>query len=362
MSKLSNIIANIAKSWYDYAMKKILVSALEPSANLHLEPVLKLIDDYEIRGVFDEKFGKPLYSSSDFSIMGFFDAFLKIKKAKKAITQMSKLSLKCDKVLLIDSPAFNLPLAKAIRKINPNIEIIYYILPKVWAWKEKRVAKVEKYCDKLASIFPFENKFYHKSIYVGNPLLDEIKTYKSKVTNYGATAFLPGSRKSEIKSLIGIYKKVAKEIKGKKFLVIPKHFSNEEIKELYGDIDNFTVKKDTMQALNESDFAFICSGTATLEAAIVGVPFVLVYKAKKIDYLIAKRFVKLKYVGLANIILDFEGLKPLHKELIQDEATEANLLKIYKSCNKEEFFIQSKKLKKILKHGSALEIARLLGD
>jgi len=337
LSKLSNIIANIAKSWYDYAMKKILVSALEPSANLHLEPVLKLIDDYEIRGVFDEKFGKPLYSSSDFSIMGFFDAFLKIKKAN---TQMSKLSLKCDKVLLIDSPAFNLPLAKAIRKINPNIKIIYYILPKVWAWKEKRVAKVEKYCDKLASIFPFENKFYHKSIYVGNPLLDEIK----------------------IKSLIGIYKKVAKEIKGKKFLVIPKHFSNEEIKELYGDIDNFTVKKDTMQALNESDFAFICSGTATLEAAIVGVPFVLVYKAKKIDYLIAKRFVKLKYVGLANIILDFEGLKPLHKELIQDEATEANLLKIYKSCNKEEFFIQSKKLKKILKHGSALEIARLLGD
>ncbi len=341
-------------------MKKILISALEPSANLHLKPILDIIGDYDIEGIFDPKFAKPLYSSSDFSVMGFIDILSKIKKAKKAIKEMSTLSLHCDKVLLIDSPAFNLPLAKAIKKINPNIEIIYYILPKVWAWKAKRVAKVEKYCDKLASIFPFERKFYNKSIYVGNPLLDEIKLFKTKVTNNKTVAFLPGSRKSEIKSLMNIFKEVAKEIKEKKLLVIPKHFSKKEIKKIYGDIKEFTVVKDTQKALNESDFAFVCSGTATLEAAIIAVPFVLVYKAKKLDYFIAKRFVKLKHIGLANIIFDFENEKPLHKEFMQDEVNKTNLLKEYKELDREKFFKQSQKLKKVLEHGSAFAITKIL--
>ncbi len=343
-------------------MKRILISALEPSANLHLKPILDTLSEYKIDGVFDEKFGKPLYPSSDFSIMGFIDVLSKIKKAKKAIKQMSGLSLYCDKVLLIDSPAFNLPLAKAIKKVNPHIEIIYYILPKVWAWKARRVIEVEKYCDKLASIFPFESKFYQKSIYVGNPLLDEIRIFKNKVTSNKTVAFLPGSRKSEIKSLMNVYKKVAKEIKEKKLLVIPKHFSQKEINEIYGDICEFIVIKDTQKALNKSDFAFICSGTATLEAAIIGTPFVLVYKAKKLDYFIAKRFVKLKYIGLANIILNFEKEKPLHKELIQDKVNKINLLKEYKDMDREKFFKQSQKLKNMLKHGSALKVSKLINE
>lgn len=341
-------------------MSKILVSSLEPSANLHLEPILDKLDNNTLKGIFDPKFGNPLYPSSDFSIMGFVDALSKIKLAKKAIKEMVKLSFESDKVLLIDSPAFNLPLAKAIKEKNPSVEIIYYILPQVWAWKAKRVKKIERYCDVLCSILPFEEKFYNKSIYVGHPLLDEIKEFKSQVTSNGIVAFLPGSRKSEIKSLMKIYKEVAKDVKEKKLLVVPKHFTQKDIDEIYGDIDGFEVVNDAKKALFQSDFAFVCSGTATLEASLMGVPFVLSYKAKKIDYLIAKRFVKLKHIGLANIILDFSGFKSLHKEFIQDEVTPKNLLSEYHNLDRESFFDHSIKLRELLNHGSSENVAKFL--
>ena len=341
-------------------MNKILVSSLEPSANLHLEPILNELDEYELAGIFDPKFGKPLYPSSDFSIMGFVDVLSKIKLAKKAIKEMVELSFEYKKVLLIDSPAFNLPLAKAIKEKNPNAIITYYILPQVWAWKAKRVKKVEKYCDNLCSILPFEERFYNKSIFVGHPLLDEIKKFKNSITTSDIVSFLPGSRKSEIKALMKIYKEVALEINKKKLLVIPKHFSADEINDIYGDIRDFEVTYDAKTALYESDFAFVCSGTATLEASLIGVPFVLAYKAKKIDYFIAKRFVKLNHIGLANIILDFEGLKPLHKEFIQDEVTKENLLNEYNTLDRDKFFNHSIILRKLLKHGSSKNVAKFL--
>ncbi len=338
---------------------KLLVSALEASANSHLEPLLR-VGEYEIEGIFDKKFGSPLYPSSDFSVMGFLDVLPKIMMAKRAINQMVQLSEKVDRVLLIDSPAFNLPLAKAIKKRFPKKEIIYYILPQVWAWKEKRVAKVERYCDKLASIMPFETRYYNRAVYVGNPLLDEIEVVKKEPSSAKKVAFLPGSRRSEIKSLMRVFKETAKEIDAKKVLVIPKSFDDKTIEEFYGDIEDFEISRDTHKTLCQSDFAFVCSGTATLEAALIGVPFVLVYKAKTLDYWIAKRFVKLKYAGLANIILDFYNKEPLHKEFFQEDVNKNNLLKEYHKNDPKIFLQKAKQLRDILKYPSAKNLDRLI--
>ncbi len=331
---------------------KLLVSSLEPSANLHLEPILEKLEDCEIFGIFDEKFGKPYLPSSAFSIMGFLDVVPKIQKAKRAIKELVKLSFGVDKVLLIDSPAFNLPLAKAIKKRNPTVEIIYYILPQVWAWKEKRVSKVQKYCDVLASVLPFELDFYSKARYVGHPLLDEIKAFKDEYKQSGVISYLPGSRKGEIKKLMPIFRELVKKIDKKAFLVIPPFFSDKQIDEIYGDIDEFEVIRDAKEAFLKSEFAFVCSGTATLEAALIGTPFVLAYKAKKLDYMIAKRFVKLKYAGLANILLDFSGKKALHVELLQDAVTVQNLYNEYINMDKKIFFEDSLQIRKILKNGA----------
>jgi lipid-A-disaccharide synthase len=112
--------------------------------------------------------------------------------------------------------------------------------------------------------------------------------------------------------------------------------------------------------LHEAEFAFICSGTATLEAALIGTPFVLCYKAKKLDYLIGRMLVKLKYAGLANIIFDFYGREPLHKELLQDDVSVSNLLSEYDDMDRENYFKRTQELKEILIHGSSQEVAKII--
>jgi len=336
---------------------KILISAIEPSANLHLREVLKKLNGVDIVGVFDKSFGEPVIDSNEFNVMGFFDVLPKIKLAKEIIEKLSDLAGEVDKVLLIDAPSFNLRLAKKIKEKYPDKEIIYYILPKVWAWKKGRIKEVNKYIDKKAYIFPFEREIWKDGIYVGNPLLDEIKTFRDDKEK-GNVAFLPGSRRSEIKSLMPTFKKLAKKIDKKPLLAIPPIYKD-KIDEIYGSVKEFEVVFDAKDALLKSDFAYICSGTATLEAAIIGTPFVLMYKARWIEYLIAKSLVKLNYVGLANIIFEKEGLGEFHKEYLQRFDTD-RLLKDYKESDLKEFQEKSKKLRDILKHGSAENVAKLL--
>ncbi|MSN95652.1 lipid-A-disaccharide synthase [Campylobacter sp. FMV-PI01] len=341
-------------------MKNILVSCLEPSANLHLSGILKFARNYKLEGIFDPKFGKPLISSSEFCAMGFVEVLPLIFKAKKAIKNMVNLAKNSDEILLIDSPAFNLPLAKAIKKAGIKTKITYYILPQVWAWKKNRVKKVEKYCDNLASILPFDSKFYNKSKFVGHPLLDEINYQKTSYKKNKIISFLPGSRKSEISRLMPIFRELTAKFDGfKKLLVVPLNLKD-CIDEIYGDVSKFEVVFDTKTALLKSEFAFICSGTATLEAALIGTPFVLCYKAKAIDIFIAKRVVNIKYAGLANIMYDFMGRDPFHKELIQNDVTLQNLYQAYVNCNPNDFLEASQVLKQYLKFGSALNMVKIL--
>jgi lipid-A-disaccharide synthase len=340
----------------------LLISALEPSANLHLEPILQKLKDTKISGIFDERFGEPLYRSSEFSVMGILDVLPKIFKAKEAIKEMVFLSKDIDTILLIDSPAFNLPLAKAIKEKYPDKKVVYYILPKVWAWKKNRVKKVEAYCDVLASIFPFEDQFYSKSTYVGNPLLDEITTFKDPDITYNNIAFLPGSRKSEIKKLMPIFRELAKKIDKQKTLIIPSFFKEKDLDEIYGDISDFKISYELQTTLSQSDFAFVCSGTATLEAAIIGTPFVLAYKTKALDYFIGSRLVKLSHVGLANIIMDFEAESEVHQEFLQDDATVENLMSAYRDFDKNTFHTKAEELRDILKYGSSDEIVNILSQ
>ena len=339
---------------------KILVSALEHSANIHLESLLEYIPNYELKGIFSTKLGNPIVDMQKESIMGFSDALKKLPFFLNLAKEMVELSKSCDKVLLIDSSGFNLPLAKKIKKANPNIEIIYYILPQAWAWKKKRVYKLAKYCDKLLSILPFESQIYPKNAnikYVGHPLLDQIKEYKSSIPKkIKRVLYMPGSRKSEIKRLMPIFKEIANRLNLDATLAIPPHLKDNL--EIYGDIKEFNVTYSAKEAIKETDFAFICSGTATLEAAIIGTPFILVYKAKSLDYIIGKSLVKLNYIGLANIFFEKMHKPPMHPELIQHEVTANNLINTFKEFNSTEFIINSKILRDYLKQGSAKEAAK----
>jgi lipid-A-disaccharide synthase len=219
---------------------KLLVSALEHSANVHLKYLLKeLGEDVVLSGIFDNSLGNSIIDLRSTSIMGFVDAIKKLPFFFRLKDQMMELAADADKVLLIDSSGFNLPLAKAIRKRYPDKEIIYYILPQAWAWKKKRIPVLEKTITKLCSILPFEPSYYSKNApieYVGHPLLDEITLRKIDLTPSGKITFMPGSRPGEIKRLMPVFRELRPMINARALIVIPQHFNDEQIKDLYGDI------------------------------------------------------------------------------------------------------------------------------
>ena len=344
---------------------KLLVCAMEASSNIHLKELKKYLNnDVELVGVFDKELGNPLYDLTALAIMGIVDALKKLRFFFKLRDELVDLAKDSDKVLLMDSSGFNLPLAKKLRETYPNKEIIYYILPQAWAWKKGRVAKLEKYCTKLCSIIPFESEMYsdkNKITYVGHPLLDEIKDFKEELSNTNKIAFMPGSRKTEITNLMPIFKELIKRIPNKEYiLIIPEKFDNEYIKKIYGDISDFTISKNTHKTLQEAEYAFICSGTATLEAGLIGTPFTLSYIAKKFDYFIGSLFVKLNFVGLANIFFEKMGKAPLHSEFLQENVTVENLFNDYQNMDKNLFFENSKILRDYLKNGSSQNVAKII--
>lgn len=342
---------------------KLLVCALEPSSNLHLKEVLKHTKDVELLGIFDKSLGSPLYDIGDMAIMGVVDAIKKLRWFFKVADEMVALAKDADKILLMDSSGFNLPLAKKLKTAYPNKKIIYYILPQIWASRPKRANQLELYCDHLLGILPFEVDYYQtKAHYVGHPLLDEIEVAKGKIES-NTIAFMPGSRKSEISKLLPIFKELRQALLDKRaLLIIPKAFSDEKIEELYGDISEFEIAKETHSALAQSDFAFICSGTATLEAALIGTPFTLSYIAKKIDFFIATKLLNITQVGLANIILTHHNNTILHNELLQEEVTVENLLKEYYETDRTIFAQKAKELRSYLGHGSSKGVAQLITD
>ncbi len=345
---------------------KLLVSALEPSSNLHLREVLKHTQDVELLGIFDKSLGNPLHDISQMAIMGVVDALKKIRWFFKVADEMVTLADQADKILLMDSSGFNLPLAKKLKKAYPDKEIIYYILPQIWVTRPKRVKKLETYCDRLLGILPFEIDYYkRKAEYVGHPLLDEIDLTKVEKSNQPSErktiAYLPGSRRGEIAKLMPLYRQLREKLSAEQsLLVVPSTFSQETIDELYGDTEGFEIIKDTHAALYRSDFAFICSGTATLEAALIGTPFILNYIAKKIDYFIGTKFLGLKQIGLANIILNHHDGSTLHNELIQEDVTVENLLWEYNHFDQALFAQKAKELKTYLGHGSSQNVAEII--
>ncbi|MFZ2889590.1 MAG: lipid-A-disaccharide synthase, partial [Sulfuricurvum sp.] len=198
--------------------------------------------------------------------------------------------------------------------------------------------------------------------YVGHPLLDEITIRKTDLTSSGKITFMPGSRPGEIKRLMPVFQQLRPMIDATALLVIPPQFTPEQIDEFYGDISSFELTHDAHQSLAESDFAFICSGTATLEACLIGTPFILTYIAKSLDYTIASRLVKLDYVGLGNILFSHVHHRSLHPEFIQNEVNAQNLYNAYQKMDKNAFFNDTKTLRELLAHGSARRVSTIIKE
>jgi lipid-A-disaccharide synthase len=230
--------------------------------------------------------------------------------------------LKPDLIILIDFPDFNLRLAKTLDKQYP---LFYYVSPQVWAWRKNRIKTIKKYVDKMIVIFEFERNFYRKeaieALYFGHPLLETIE--KTEVATKKIISFLPGSRQNEVKRHLPIMLGAATILKDNlpdyTFRIIrPENLA----KDIYAAAGgNIQICSHSYEALAESEFVICASGTATVEAAILGVPYIIIYKINPLSWQILRKMVKTPFVGMANILAG----EKIIEEILQEDATPQKL-------------------------------------
>jgi len=324
--------------------KNILVIAGDPSGDLHAAALIRALraKDPEISvtamgGVrMQEVSTHFIYNLVSVGAVGFAEPFknffLWLKLIKLARRYMEEKRPAC--VIAVDFYGFNhqvLGLA-AHRKIPA----FYYISPQVWASRPGRAAKIAKLTKEIFVIFPFEEALYKKAggnaTFVGHPLLDLIPEPAEREVPPPDGAWnigiLPGSRKGEIARHLPIFLKAFYRIKeahpkAKAFVFAVPEFPDDrlvpelESVEKYWSKDVEIVRERDYKQRARLDFAFTCSGTATLENALLGVPMAVAYRMPRFNWEIAKRVANVQYVSLVNILLK----RPAVKELLQEKAT-----------------------------------------
>lgn len=273
------------------------------------------------------------------AVMGGVEVLAKAGRllANLSFCKTDLLAWRPDVVVLIDYPGFNLRMAEFAKK--HGFKVFYYIAPKVWARGERRIKKIRRYVDSLYIIFPFEVEYFRsrgvEARYFGNPLLDSLQGLSNSTgpvpPKAGVIALLPGSRKAELAFLMPRFAELEalmrqdRRFDGYMLAVAgaPSMTPRDYAPYIPEDSTMTVLFGRTGELLAEAPAAVISSGTASLEAALIGTPQVVCYGFRRITYLLAKMLVKVRYISLANLILD----RLIFKELIQKDASPEKMLK-----------------------------------
>lgn len=299
------------------------------------------MDIFGIGGDLMKKEGmRQTYHIREMSFMGFVEVIKHlplIRSVEKTMESMLSIK-KPDVVVLIDYPGFNLRFARIAKR--HGCKVVYYISPQVWAWKKGRVKKMKKYIDKMLVVFPFEVPIYEAENipveFVGHPLVEEMKELMSREAFYRKfyldpgkkfIAVIPGSRKQEVSKLFPVMLPAAQQVAGNTMEVIvavAPNLSPDDFLDHVPEGQNVTfVQHNTHEVMNHAEFAFVTSGTATLETACCGTPMVVVYKTSPMTYWIARLVVRIKNIALVNIVAG----RTIVPELIQGHVTVKNLVR-----------------------------------
>lgn len=326
-------------------LKRILIASGEASGDLHasflVKAMLTLESGLHFYGMGGEKLREAgahtIFDISKLSVVGITEVIRHLGHLYRVFKWLEK-SLKNDRpdlIILIDYPDFNLRLAKVAK--GYNIPVLYYISPQIWAWRTSRIKKIGRFVDKMIVVFPFELPLYEREgidvSFVGHPLLDIVKVKKSKEENikrFGldeqktTIGLLPGSRLNEVKRIlppmIEAAQQLGKQFKNLQFILpVAPGLQKEDIVKLTENATvAITVVEDSIyEVIDSSYIVVVASGTATLETALLSTPMVILYKMSPLSYLVGRKLVKVKHIGMANIIAG----KKVVPELIQNEAT-----------------------------------------
>ncbi len=328
--------------------KRIMIVTGEASGDLHGANLIKaakvLSADTRFFGAGGQKMAAAgceiLVPSESLAVMGVFEVFGQLPVIWRSFQQLKKELFgqqKPDALVLIDFPDFNLRLANQAKKAG--VPVLYYISPKVWAWRQGRVKKIAERVDSLAVIFPFEPVLYEGLDilvkYVGHPLLDEFAASYDGVDlrqelqipeTKKIIGLFPGSRRSELRYMLDLLAESAQFILQKEpnahFLVpIANSLKPDEVESRFTldfpvsfiETGNATI----YDIANCCDTILSVSGTVTLQIALVGTPMAILYKTSPMSYAIGSRLVKVDHAGLPNIVANHR----IVPEFIQDEAT-----------------------------------------
>ncbi len=325
-----------------------MIIAGEASGDLHGSGVVRElknidpgIDVYGVGGDRMKREGMTLiYHIRELGFMGFIEVLKHlplVKAMERTLEQIIKLK-KPDVLVLIDYPGFNLRFAAVAKKYN--VRIVYYISPQVWAWNKGRVRKMRGLVDKMLVIFPFEVDFYrHEGIdaeFVGHPLMEVLESRLDKPSfckrygldeQKGIIAMFPGSRLQEVENIFPSMLRAAKGVAtalGSEMAVGVAPTLDEKYFKTFFRVDGVhMVKGATYELMQHAQFAFVTSGTATLETACFATPMFVVYRTSWLTYFIGRMLVRVKNIGLVNIVA---GTR-IVPEFIQYQATAKNLMR-----------------------------------
>lgn len=321
----------------------IMIIAGEASGDLHgaklARSIKALVPDTFMFGIggkaMQSEGVRCIFDSEALSVVGITEVVSSLPTIYRAMSIVKKAlrRIKPDLLVLIDYPEFNFLVAAVAKKLN--IPVLFYISPQIWAWRQYRVKKIKRLVDHMAVILPFEASFYQEHhvpvTFVGHPLLDTIPTQtdlpvSSKQPVETMIGLLPGSRKKEVATLLPVMLAAAQMIKHRfpetRFIVsssasIQANLVTDQVDRYTSTLDIEVVKGPVEQVFRRSRLLVAASGTVTLEAALYGVPTVIVYKVSPLSYWLGKRLIKVKHIGMANLIVQ----KELLPELVQDKAS-----------------------------------------
>lgn len=318
---------------------KIFFVVGEKSGDMHAASLAKELQVLDARVQMEGWGGKAMQEVGvqirkfyhDYAQMGadFLGSLLKFwfrfKTCKKDI-----LSFEPDVLLLLDFGGFNLRLAKWAK--TKGIPVVYYVLPKTWAWNADRNYSIQKNVTVPLVILPFEEPYFRQNgipaDYVGNPSKNSVDRFleQNPAKERCFTAILPGSRKGEVLRNEKLLKKIVEKFPKEHFVVCAVPELPIETYQGFKGYPNLRVVVDkTFSTLQESKVALVCSGTATLECALLGTPQLVLYSASRLTYFLAKRWIKVRFISLVNLLLDRE----LVPEIIQDAVSFPDICVLY---------------------------------
>lgn len=262
----------------------------------------------------------------ELAFMGFTQVLLNLRTILRNIRACKEdiLAFKPDAVILIDYPGFNLRIAEFAHA--RGIRVFYYISPQVWAWKAGRVKTIKRVVDHMFVILPFEKEWYARHgmevEFVGHPLLDAIEQDEFSWDGQAAgddrpvVALLPGSRVQEIRRMLPAMLAVVPHFPGHRFVVAAAPSVPREVyRRLIGEAPIELVEGRTYGLLRKARAALVTSGTATLETALIGTPEAVCYSGGALNIWLARRFIKVPFISLVNLIMGREVVR----ELIQQD-------------------------------------------